>query len=387
QTVYASEQKELDGKTWTFHKNTLSWDGSPDGSITWEGTDGGVGRQWQDVDTNSPEWKNCWSKSIEPAAKPYNGNWKTAKIEMLESSGTDAPALVIDLSKANPADVPGAAPLTKEQSMQAFVEKMNALRTDPAGGGAVIDALLKRRGKDYPASAEFTQDQVRGKTRQQHVAGFKAWLNNQPKLGTLTWDDDLAKIAASGGKATNRFTKLDFNLAAWGDPLDNALFGWAADGENGIERLRDSRLKFIGIASKPGGSKEEFVIVASETKGSIFLASNADFANRPFQIDVTWLPVSEKSNLPYERCPQIVGYPNADGSLDIAWLTADGSKIFVHRAGADLQAGQANSLEQRRSFNSLGLFAGYTRIGEDDFVLSAEKHAMPDQPQALKLFK
>ncbi len=306
---------------------------------------------------------------------------------MLESSGTDAPALVIDLSKANPADVPGAAPLTKEQSMQAFVEKMNALRTDPAGGGAVIDALLKRRGKDYPASAEFTQDQVRGKTRQQHVAGFKAWLNNQPKLGTLTWDDDLAKIAASGGKATNRFTKLDFNLAAWGDPLDNALFGWAADGENGIERLRDSRLKFIGIASKPGGSKEEFVIVASETKGSIFLASNADFANRPFQIDVTWLPVSEKSNLPYERCPQIVGYPNADGSLDIAWLTADGSKIFVHRAGADLQAGQANSLEQRRSFNSLGLFAGYTRIGEDDFVLSAEKHAMPDQPQALKLFK
>ncbi len=386
ETSYSSEQKELDGKTWTFHRNTLSWDGSPDGSITWEGK-GSVGDQWQDLNTTTPDWKNCWSKSIEPIAKPYSDNWKTAKVEMLETSGTTAPALVIDLSKANPADVPGAGPLTKEQSIAAFIEKMNSLRTDPAAGGALLDALLKRKGAAYLTSTEYTQDPIRGKTRQQNVANFKAWLKAQAKTGALIWDDDLAKIAGSGGKASNKFTKLEFNLEAWGDPLDNSIFGWATDGENGVQSLRDPRLKFIGIASKPGGSKEEFVIVASEAKGGIYLASDADFANRPFQIDVTGLPVSDKSSLPYERCPQIIGHPNADGSLDIAWLTADGGKIYVHRAASDLQAGQANSLEQRRMFNSLGLFAGYTRIGDDDFVLSAERHTMPDQPQALKLFK
>ncbi len=384
-TVYSSEQRTINGKAWTFHSNTLSWDVKVDGSITWEGKDGGVGGQWADLNSSSPDWQNCWSKVIEPSAKVYNGNWKTAKLDMLENPGTAAPGVVIDLT--NPEQAGSAnVPLTKEQAIKAFVDKMNLLRTDPANGNAIIDALLKRRGAAWLTSKEYTQDDIRGKTRQQHHNDFKAWLKAQSKLAALTWDDDLAKIAAAG-KTSNKYTKLEFRMDAWGDPVEEALGAWAVDGETGIQRLRDPRLKFIGIASKPGGSKEEFIIVASEVKGSVYTAKDADFGNRPFQLDVTGLPVSDKASLAYERCPQIIGHPNADGSLDIAWLSADGSKISVHRAGANLQAGQVNPLQQRRTFNSLGLFAGYTRIGDDDFVLSAERHTMPDQPQALKLFK
>lgn len=379
---YASEERTINGKSWTFHQNTLAWDVKVNGSITWEDKSGLVGSQWQSINSTSAEWQNCWSKGIEPMAKVYNGNWKSVKLEMLENPGSTAPGVSIDLSTADPATL---GPLTPAQSMKAFVDKMNQFRTDPAAAPSVIDALLKRNGNDYKTSKEYTQDQIKGKTREEHVATFKDWIKGQAKLSALTWDDDLAKLAASGGKPANRFTKLDFQLGAWGDPLDNALFGWAADAEDGIKRLRDPRLKFIGIAPKPGGSKEEFIIIASEVKGSLFTAKDADFANRPFQLNVTDLGV--KANSPFEKCPQIIGQPNSDGSLDIAWLAADGNKIYVHRAGANLQSGQANGLTQRRVFNSLGLFAGYTRVGDDDFVLSAQRSNTFDQPLPLKLFK
>lgn len=406
ETTYSSSQKNVGGKTWTFHKNIIAWDGSIKGSVTWEGKDGIVGEKWQDINMSSPDWKNCWDKSIAPISTVWDANWKAATVEMLENPGTSAPGVVIDMTAApaapagnaggNPAPpaagnpAPPAAgnngPLTKEQSIKVFVEKLNQFRTDPSKGNAIIEELLKRRGASWMSSKEYTQDDIRGKTREQHHETFKTWLKTQTKVGALTWDDELAKVATAG-KTSNKFTKLEFRIDAWADPLDDALGAWAVDGENNIQRLRDPRLKYIGIAPKPGGTKEEFIIVASETKGSIYTAKDADFGNRPFQLDVTALQVSEKSSLPYERCPQIIGYPNTDGSLNIAWLAADGSKIFVHRAGSNLQAGQTNQLEQQRVFNSLGLFAGYTRIGDDDFVLSAERHTMPDQPQALKLFK
>jgi|GEM_PF-6521264 len=58
-TVYSSEQRTINGKAWTFHSNTLSWDVKVDGSITWEGKDGGVGGQWADLNSSSPDWQNC----------------------------------------------------------------------------------------------------------------------------------------------------------------------------------------------------------------------------------------------------------------------------------------------------------------------------------------
>ncbi len=382
-TVYSTEQRTINGKAWTFYSNTLGWDVKVDGAITWEGKDGGVGGQWADINSSSPDWQNCWSKVIEPSAKVYNGSWKTAKLEMLENPGTSAPGVVIDLN--NPENAAAAnVPMTKEQAIKAFVDKMNLLRTDPANGNAIIDALLKRRGAAWMTSKEYTQDDIRGKTRQQHHNDFKAWLKTQAKLSALTWDDDLAKVAAAG-KTSNKYTKLEFRMEAWGDPVEEALGSWAVDGESGIQRLRDPRLKYIGIASKPGGSKEEFIIVASEVKGSVYTAKDADFGNRPFQLDVT--DFTGKANSPYEKCSQIIGQPNPDGSLDIAWLSADGSKIFVNRAPANLQAGKTNATEQRRSFTSLGLFGGYAKVGDDDFVLTAQRSNTYDQPLQLKIFK
>jgi hypothetical protein len=101
---YHREEKNIKGKTWIFHSTAISWDNKIDGMLTWEGTDGGVGGEWETVNTTSPEWNNCYEKGISPNVRVYNGSWKIASLTMVEFPDANVAPLVIDLSQGTPFD-------------------------------------------------------------------------------------------------------------------------------------------------------------------------------------------------------------------------------------------------------------------------------------------
>lgn len=105
-----------------YHENEIAWETPKldDGGLTWV-TEAGVGEEWKECNTSSPQWKS-FIRALKEIAKPYDekGEWSYAKVVIFEggNAGQTAQANV----ETNAAPKPTPQPVKPVQTQSAVAQ-------------------------------------------------------------------------------------------------------------------------------------------------------------------------------------------------------------------------------------------------------------------------
>ncbi|MBX7223394.1 MAG: CAP domain-containing protein [Blastocatellia bacterium] len=93
---YQTFSHTIDGKTYRFHSNEIGWE-TPKlktGSLTWV-VEAGMGADWKTCSTKDPLWAD-FAEALAALGSGSDG-WSHAKVVMVESSGSAAPSVKVNL--------------------------------------------------------------------------------------------------------------------------------------------------------------------------------------------------------------------------------------------------------------------------------------------------